>query len=232
MHRIDTPSRQKDKFGSGKDGFTKGNPQTGTPATEISPEILDAMQEEICSVIELSGLQLNKTENDQLFKAIEAMLDAVAPIGVVLPWVGETPPNDRFVIVKNQTFDKVQLPKLAAIFPSGRIPFDPRGEALRWWDAGRGVDSGRSLLSAQGGAVEYHNHPLPTSAAPSSTSKIWGILDSYWQQAAEPNWAPADGAIAVTGSTGVASYAGAITGNYASETRMRNVALCPIMRVR
>lgn len=30
MHRIDTPTAQKDKFGAGKNGFTAGNPQTGT----------------------------------------------------------------------------------------------------------------------------------------------------------------------------------------------------------
>ena len=33
MHRIDTKTAQKDKFGAGKNGFTRGNPQTGTPAT-------------------------------------------------------------------------------------------------------------------------------------------------------------------------------------------------------
>lgn len=29
MHRIDTPTAQTDKFGAGKNGFTRGNPQTG-----------------------------------------------------------------------------------------------------------------------------------------------------------------------------------------------------------
>ncbi|MFQ2070667.1 hypothetical protein ACK35S_16585 [Aeromonas veronii] len=85
--------------------------------------------------------------------AIEAILDVVAPIGVVLPWVKDTPPNDRFIMVKNQTFNKAALPKLAAIFPSGQIPFDPRGLALRFWDGGRGRDPGRVLLSEQGDAI-------------------------------------------------------------------------------
>lgn len=85
--------------------------------------------------------------------AMEALLDIVAPIGVVLPWVAETPPNDRFVLVKNQVFDPVALPKLAKIFPTGRIPFDPRGLGLRWWDGGRGRDPGRALLSEQGDAM-------------------------------------------------------------------------------
>lgn len=72
MHRIDTPSRQKDKFGQGKDGFTKGNPQTGTPATEVSPDILDAIQEEIAAVIEGAGEYLDKSKNNQLLKAIKS----------------------------------------------------------------------------------------------------------------------------------------------------------------
>ncbi|EKQ2696034.1 phage tail protein, partial [Salmonella enterica] len=29
MHRIDTPTAQKDKFGHGKNGFTNGDPATG-----------------------------------------------------------------------------------------------------------------------------------------------------------------------------------------------------------
>lgn len=74
MHRIDTPTAQKDKFGAGKNGFTKGNPQTGTPATEIDETILDAVQEEICSVIEGEGIQLNKNESGQLYKAIKKII--------------------------------------------------------------------------------------------------------------------------------------------------------------
>ncbi|MGR1184969.1 phage tail protein [Aeromonas veronii] len=89
----------------------------------------------------------------EMHSAIEFVLDAVAPIGLVLPWVGETPPNSRFVIVKNQTFDPVALPKLAKIFPAGRIPFDPRGLGLRFWDGGRGRDPGRAILSEQGDAM-------------------------------------------------------------------------------
>ena len=40
MHRIDTKTAQKDKFGAGKNGFTRGNPQTGTPATDLDDELL------------------------------------------------------------------------------------------------------------------------------------------------------------------------------------------------
>ena len=70
MHRIDTSTAQKDKFGAGKNGFTLGNAQTGVPPTEVSADILDAIQEEICSVIESEGVTLDKSKQDQLLQAI------------------------------------------------------------------------------------------------------------------------------------------------------------------
>ncbi|RCA95978.1 hypothetical protein C6A83_19150, partial [Escherichia coli] len=42
MHRIDTKTAQKDKFGAGKNGFTRGNPQTGTPATDLDDDYFDS----------------------------------------------------------------------------------------------------------------------------------------------------------------------------------------------
>lgn len=72
MHRIDTPTAQKDKFGAGKNGFTKGYSPTGTPATEIDETILDAWQEEICAVIEGAGIKLEKSNRGQLLDAIKA----------------------------------------------------------------------------------------------------------------------------------------------------------------
>lgn len=71
MHRIDTSTAQKDKFGAGKNGFTLGNAQTGVPPTEVSSDILDAMQEEICVAVEASGLTLDKANNSQLLLAIK-----------------------------------------------------------------------------------------------------------------------------------------------------------------
>lgn len=71
MHRIDTPTAQKDKFGQGKNGFTRGNPQTGTLATKMDPLYFDAIQEEIANVIESVGIVLNKEKHDQLKFAIQ-----------------------------------------------------------------------------------------------------------------------------------------------------------------
>ena len=74
MHRIDTKTAQKDKFGAGKNGFTRGNPQTGTPATDLDDDYFDMLQEELCSVVEASGASLDKGRHDQLLTALRALL--------------------------------------------------------------------------------------------------------------------------------------------------------------
>ncbi|WP_281984655.1 hypothetical protein [Escherichia coli] len=74
MHRIDTKTAQKDKFGAGKNGFTRGNPHTGTPATDLDDDYFDMLQEELCSVVEASGASLEKGRHDQLLTALRALL--------------------------------------------------------------------------------------------------------------------------------------------------------------
>lgn len=74
MHRIDTSTAQRDKFGKGKNGFTRGNPQTGTPATQLDYLHCDAIQEEIANVIESAGFMLDKSKHDQLATAIKELV--------------------------------------------------------------------------------------------------------------------------------------------------------------
>ncbi|EPA3668850.1 hypothetical protein ACQ1XB_005175 [Escherichia coli] len=71
---MDTKTAQKDKFGAGKNGFTRGNPQTGTPATDLDDDYFDMLQEELCSVVEASGASLDKGRHDQLLTALRALL--------------------------------------------------------------------------------------------------------------------------------------------------------------
>jgi len=74
MHRIDTPTAQKDKFGAGKNGFTAGNPQTGTPATDLDNDYFDMLQEELAGVVEATGISLDKSKHNQLLTAMKALL--------------------------------------------------------------------------------------------------------------------------------------------------------------
>ncbi|WP_447517434.1 phage tail protein [Escherichia coli] len=178
MHRIDTKTAQKDKFGAGKNGFTRGNPQTGTPATDLDDDYFDMLQEELCSVVEASGASLEKGRNDQLLTALRALLlsrknpfgdiksdgtvetalenlglgeGSALPVGVPVPYPLATPPTG-WMKCNGSSFNKTLLPALAAVYPSGVLP-DLRGEFIRGWDDGRGVDVGRALMSAQGDAI-------------------------------------------------------------------------------
>ncbi|HFK5710541.1 hypothetical protein A3460_05510 [Enterobacter roggenkampii] len=74
MHRIDTPTAQKDKFGAGKNGFTRGNPQTGTPATDLDDDYFDMLQEELAGVVEATGVMLDKSKHNQLLTALKSLL--------------------------------------------------------------------------------------------------------------------------------------------------------------
>lgn len=67
--------------------------------------------------------------------------------GIPLPWpVQEVP--DGFLAMNGAAFDKRRYPRLGMLYPNGRLP-DLRGEFIRGWDANRGVDKGRDLLSFQ-----------------------------------------------------------------------------------
>lgn len=74
MHRIDTSTAQKDKFGAGKNGFTRGNPQTGTPATDLDDDYFDSIQEELAGIVEASGAALDKSKRNQVLTALKALL--------------------------------------------------------------------------------------------------------------------------------------------------------------
>ena len=73
------------------------------------------------------------------------------PIGVPLPWPNTQLPAGWFEC-NGSMFNKNQFPKLAAAYPSGKLP-DLRGEFIRGWDNGRGIDNTRNLLSTQCGSL-------------------------------------------------------------------------------
>ena len=193
MHRIDTKTAQKDKFGAGKNGFTRGNPQTGTPATDLDDDYFDMLQEELCGVVEASGASLEKGRHDQLLTALRALLlsrknpfadiksdgtvktalenlglgeGSALPVGVPVPWPSATPPTG-WLKCNGAPFSAEEYPELAKVYPTNELP-DLRGEFIRGWDDGRGVDSGRALLSAQSDTLQ-------------------NITGSFWDMTTGPN---------------------------------------------
>ncbi|EAF5686210.1 tail fiber protein [Salmonella enterica] len=208
MHRIDTKTAQKDKFGAGKNGFTRGNPQTGTPATDLDDDYFDMLQEELCSVVEASGASLEKGRHDQLLTALRALLlsrknpfgdiksdgtvktalenlglgeGSALPVGVPVPWPSATPPTG-WLKCNGAPFSAEEYPKLAKVYPTNELP-DLRGEFIRGWDDGRGIDAGREILSAQGDAIRnIVGHVSCVRRGPAHADRVDGTFryDSNW----------------------------------------------------
>lgn len=86
-------------------------------------------------------------------------IDKYIPVGLPLPWPASTPPAGWFKC-NGAAFDKAKYPKLATAYPSGNLP-DLRGEFLRGWDDGRGIDAGRGLLSTQSDAIRNIRGSVP-----------------------------------------------------------------------
>lgn len=74
MHRIDTATADADANGSGKAGFTEGDPSTATPPTALSAAFFNAVQEEIAGVVEGAGVEIAKGNNGQLLAAVRALI--------------------------------------------------------------------------------------------------------------------------------------------------------------
>ena len=74
------------------------------------------------------------------------------PVGVPVPWPSATPPTG-WLKCNGAAFSPEEYPELAKAYPTNKLP-DLRGEFIRGWDDGRGVDSGRELLSQQSDAMQ------------------------------------------------------------------------------
>ena len=105
-----------------------------------------------------------KAETQALLNTASAL-----PVGTMLPFPRGTVPAG-FLEVDGSTQSAAVYPDLAAYlggaFNTGneaagffRLP-DTRGEFLRGWDHGRGVDAGRAIGSQQAQSVQLHNHEL------------------------------------------------------------------------
>ncbi|HAV7718743.1 TPA: phage tail protein [Escherichia coli] len=148
------------------------------------------------------------------------------PVGVPLPFPSATPPTG-WLKCNGAAFDKVKYPGLAAVFPSGYLP-DLRGEFIRGWDDGRGVDSGRVLLSTQAGMLGKHRHTIVANEGYDATEEwdIGVITKSTYVQgrgidAAAPGTLIASPTLHTKGRVGN-------TGG--TETRPRNIAFNYIVR--
>ncbi|HHU4551819.1 TPA: phage tail protein [Escherichia coli] len=92
------------------------------------------------------------------------------PVGVPVPWPSATPPTG-WLKCNGAAFTASQYPKLALAYPALKLP-DLRGEFIRGWDDGRGIDAGRTLLTAQADELRSHNHRFINEYGTPSTNFI------------------------------------------------------------
>lgn len=170
----------------------------------------------------LAGKQpLDSTLTDLSGKKVNGILQylglgegSALPVGVPVPWPSATPPTG-WLKCNGAAFTASQYPKLALAYPALKLP-DLRGEFIRGWDDGRGVDQGRSLLSNQSDAFASHNHYIRT------TSSVTSSTDD-----GDPARGQIRGSVNTAGGVGSDKSIGMSGG---SETRPRNIAFNYIVR--
>lgn len=135
------------------------------------------------------------------------------PVGVPVPWPTATAPAG-WLKCNGAVFTATQYPKLALAYPTLVLP-DLRGEFLRGWDDGRGVDSGRTLLSAQSGSV-IRQSAGPTASSTSNPANVWDN-ESFDSITSQTLW-------------GVINATTQVAGGRVGTVRPRNIAFNYIVR--
>ncbi len=181
---------------------------------------------------------------DALLKVITNSVGAPA-IGIPFFWSLSSMPNTVvpewsdmiFLKFNGASFSSTTYPKLALMWPSLLLP-EARGEFPRIWDDGRGVDTGRALLSAQGDAIRNITGGV-SGRNVTSTANIFGVTDVNGAFGASGSGVNSTAAAAAV-SSGAADRASSLTFNAsnapgvvtAAENRPRNIAFNFLVRAK
>lgn len=181
---------------------------------------------------------LSDRKSQHLYKLIGGESGAPA-IGIPFFWPSSAMPNTVmpewadmvFLKFNGSTFSATTYPKLALVFPGLALP-EARGEFLRVWDDGRGIDSGRQVLSAQGDAIRNITGEIYATTAGNSQAIFSGASGAFTRSgfATLPNIAANSG----TGdqrSSGV-GFSASFQVPTATENRPRNIAFNFLVRAK
>ncbi|HHZ4431255.1 TPA: phage tail protein [Escherichia coli] len=149
------------------------------------------------------------------------------PVGAPVPWPSETPPTG-WLKCNGAAFSAEEYPELAKAYPTNKLP-DLRGEFIRGWDDGRGIDAGRALLSLQAGMLEKHRHIVVANDG-YDTKDEWELATIFKKTYTQGRGLDATN----TGGSLIPSPTlhsrGSIGNTGGSETRPRNIAFNFIVR--
>ncbi len=98
MQRIDGPTRSAalpapSPVGTGASSpgyFQNGDPLAGLPPTTLDVDWANAMQEEVCNVIEFADLELDKSDHTQLRQAIQKIITTMTSAEDATSQLGST----------------------------------------------------------------------------------------------------------------------------------------------
>ncbi|NIF56757.1 phage tail protein [Enterobacter sp. Ap-916] len=112
------------------------------------------------------------------------------PVGVPVPWALSVAPAG-WLKCNGAAFSAAQYPKLAQVYPALVLP-DLRGEFIRGWDDGRGIDGNRGLLSFQEGTIISGFDDNDTGDISSIGSPAYGFGDTMttvqWEKIKGKTW--------------------------------------------
>ena len=126
--------------------FTEGG--NGVAPTYPGADWFNIVQAELLNVLKKAGINPDKTNHEQLTRAIQKLGGYDLLIGLPLPYPKTTVPTGCLAL-RGQPISQATYPVLYSLY-GGTLP-DLRGEFIRGWDNGRNVDRERTILSAQNG---------------------------------------------------------------------------------
>lgn len=144
---------------------------TGLNATANTfPYFTGAKTAELADLTAFAREILMQPNAASLLQKVRLGEGSALPVGVPVPWPSATPPTG-WLKCNGAPFSAEEYPKLAKAYPSLLLP-DLRGEFIRGWDDGRGVDSGRAILSTQSQSIQKHIHntQIKTNGSPNQLS--------------------------------------------------------------
>lgn len=145
--------------------YINGNKQTGTEGSIPSAESFEHPQREILEVIAFAGLTLDQNDLTQLRQAIQAMVSNTSNNVGQFAFCPVDVDPDNCIDPNGGLRDVTLFPELFAVYGTAfggdgvttfGIP-EVRGEYIRIWDDGRGIDSGRNLMEVQSAQVGSHS---------------------------------------------------------------------------
>ncbi|EMV2612222.1 phage tail protein [Escherichia coli] len=159
---------------------------------------------------------------------------AAMPDTVIDSWSGMV-----FLKFNGAKFSATDYPVLAKVFPALALP-DARGDFIRIWDDGRGIDVGRTLLSGQSHTIMDHAHNMELwtgdglAAGNAREGVNPGILATYGDGGIVKTDEPGlkvPSSLRALSSRSVKRY-GEISGHVGTETRPRNIAFNFLVRAK